>query len=267
LSSLLLSLQSPSTDPPRTRRIVSAVHRLCLRREVCVHWHAQRGGRKRSRRGFTGNALFMLVRNHIALAPAPLACDLCQEVGHGVDHAEAAVQYAWKDSQRSPPGPHGALPRGGAMSWPLALFSGLDYLPVMRGNVAVAPTMQAHFGLSAPPYDDLAVVATPNVTQVKSLFRLRCKQQATTKTSLCALHAARSICGLSCRVGQRRHPICWMHSAACIRRSKRRGCTRSRSPENRVCNGCPEGAVQYPDELPTEFPPMSQHTRACRLWV
>jgi hypothetical protein len=34
-----------------------------------------------------------------------------EEVGHGVDHLEISVQYAWKEA-------NGPLPNGGAMGWP-----------------------------------------------------------------------------------------------------------------------------------------------------
>lgn len=77
------------------------------------------------------------------------------EVGHGVDHIEAPVQFEFEDAWRNPE--TGALPRGGAMGWPIVIFKKLERLNHL--------IMQAHGGVGAWPYPEGVMVFSPNCTQ------------------------------------------------------------------------------------------------------
>eukprot|EP00602_Paraphysomonas_sp_CaronLab_P002157 CAMPEP_0185028500 /NCGR_PEP_ID=MMETSP1103-20130426/14234_1 /TAXON_ID=36769 /ORGANISM="Paraphysomonas bandaiensis, Strain Caron Lab Isolate" /LENGTH=646 /DNA_ID=CAMNT_0027562927 /DNA_START=62 /DNA_END=1999 /DNA_ORIENTATION=- len=84
------------------------------------------------------------------------------EVGHGVDHPEIAVRYAWLDKWNEA---DGNLPRGGVTGWPLNIFASI---PLTKGDSRKRNTfMQAHFGAGfAEPYTDFpSVVMTPSCVQ------------------------------------------------------------------------------------------------------
>ena len=83
------------------------------------------------------------------------------EVGHGVDHPEIGLMYAWnKDIE---------VPRGGAMGWPLSLFLATppDETESIHGTHERNSFVQCHFGAGvAEPYTDAdAVVCTPSCTE------------------------------------------------------------------------------------------------------
>jgi choline dehydrogenase-like flavoprotein len=77
-----------------------------------------------------------------------------EEVGHGVDHPEVSLLYAWNTDL--------AIPRGGSMGWPLSLF--VSTPPDERNKNSF---VHCHFGAGhADPYvDSDAVVVTPSCTE------------------------------------------------------------------------------------------------------
>jgi choline dehydrogenase len=88
-----------------------------------------------------------------------------EEVGHGVDHLEISVQYAWDEK-------NGALPNGGAMGWPLVVFAntvaGQDTAHLTEAELQRNNLSQAHFGAGhvEPSYSDTpSVVMTPACSQ------------------------------------------------------------------------------------------------------
>jgi len=84
-------------------------------------------------------------------------------IGHGIDHEEVAVLYEWLDKWNTS---SGDIPKGGAMGWPLVIFS--QFLPELAnlysGDCIKSSYYQAHFGAGyAEPYTSFpSVVATPN---------------------------------------------------------------------------------------------------------
>jgi hypothetical protein len=88
-----------------------------------------------------------------------------EEVGHGVDHLEISVQYAWNEA-------NGPLPNGGAMGWPLVVFAntvvGQDLSLFSESELERNYFSQAHFGAGhvEPSYSDTpSVVMTPACSQ------------------------------------------------------------------------------------------------------
>lgn len=84
-------------------------------------------------------------------------------IGHGIDHEEIAVLYEWLEKWNTL---EGEVPKGGAMGWPLVIFSSFrPELSSLYGNISpLSSYFQAHFGAGyAEPYTAFpSVVATPN---------------------------------------------------------------------------------------------------------